>query len=107
MAHLIDKDVLVSAIRKRLLLVIRDKHYDEWEEGQDSERQAILDIINALEVKEDGLTDRQTNWCPSKNQMESLHDMLKYNIGMFDYQKFMEVNSLYEDLTKICDYEMH
>jgi len=31
--------------------------------------------------------------------------MLKYNIGVFDYQKFMEVNSLYEDLKKILDYE--
>lgn len=30
----------------------RDKHYDEWEEGQDSERIAILDIIDSLEVKE-------------------------------------------------------
>ena len=48
---LIDKDALVSEIRKRLLPVIRDKHYDEWEEGQNSERIAILDIINALEVK--------------------------------------------------------
>ena len=52
MANLIDKDALVLEIRKRLLPVIRDKHYDEWEEGQDSERQTILDIINALEVKE-------------------------------------------------------
>lgn len=44
-------DVLVAEIRKRLLPVIRDKHYDEWEEGQNSERVIILDIINALEVK--------------------------------------------------------
>ncbi len=28
------------------------KHYNEWEEGQDSERIAILDIIDTLEVKE-------------------------------------------------------
>lgn len=49
---LIDKDDLVAEIRKRLLPVIRDKHYDEWEEGQDSERIAILDIIDAIEVKE-------------------------------------------------------
>lgn len=48
----IDKDALVTEIRKRLLPVIRDKQYDEWEEGQDSERIAILDIINTLEVKE-------------------------------------------------------
>lgn len=52
MAHLIDKDALVAEIRKRLLPVIRDKHYDEWEEGQDSERIAILGIIDTLEVKE-------------------------------------------------------
>jgi len=52
MVHLIDKNALVAEIRKRLLPVIRDKHYDEWEEGQDSERIAILDIIDALEVKE-------------------------------------------------------
>ena len=49
---LIDKDALVAEIRKRLLPVIRDKHYSEWEEGQDSERIAIPDIINTLEVKE-------------------------------------------------------
>ena len=50
--ELIDKDALIAEIRKRLLPVIRDKHYDEWEEGQDSERIAILDIINTLEVKD-------------------------------------------------------
>lgn len=52
MTHLIDKDALVAEIRKRLLPVIRDKHYDEWEEGQDSERKVILAIIDTLEVKE-------------------------------------------------------
>ena len=52
MKHYIDKDALAAEIRKRLLPVIRDKHYDEWEEGQDSERIAILDIIDTLEVKE-------------------------------------------------------
>ena len=49
---LIDKDALVAEIKKRLLPVVIDKHYDEWERGQDSERVAILDIINTLEVKE-------------------------------------------------------
>lgn len=47
---LIDKDALVAEIKKRLLPVVVDKHYDEWERGQDSERIAILDIINTLEV---------------------------------------------------------
>lgn len=52
MTKYIDKDTLVAEIRKRLLPVIRDKHYDEWEEGQDSERIAILAIIDTLEVKD-------------------------------------------------------
>lgn len=52
MEQYISKSALVAEIRKRLLPVIRDKHYDEWEEGQDSERIAILGIIDALEVKE-------------------------------------------------------
>ena len=52
MPQYIDKDIVKAEIRKRLLPVIRDKHYDEWEEGQNSECIAILDIINSLEVKE-------------------------------------------------------
>ncbi len=52
MTQYIDKSALVAEIRKRLLPVIRDKRYDEWEEGQDSERRAILSIIDTLEVKE-------------------------------------------------------
>ena len=52
MKQYILKSTLVADIRKRLLPVIRDKHYDEWEEGQDSERTAILDIINNLETKD-------------------------------------------------------
>ena len=54
---LIDKDILVAEIKKRLLPVVTDKHYDEWERGQDSERVAILDIINTLEVKEVNLKE--------------------------------------------------
>ena len=65
----------------------------------------LLSFLDTLEVKEVDLTDGKTNWCPSKKQMDSLHDLLEYNIGVFDYQKYMEVNSLYEDLTKILDYE--
>ena len=56
--ELIDKAVVVAEIRKRLLPVIRDKHYDEWEEGQDSERRAILSIIDTLDVKEVDLDDK-------------------------------------------------
>jgi len=58
--ELIDKAALVAKIRKRLLLVIREKHYDEYEEGQDSERIAILGIIDTLEVKEVDLEEKAT-----------------------------------------------
>ena len=50
MAQYINKSDLIAEIKKRLLPVVIDKHYDEWEKGQDSERIAILDIINTLEV---------------------------------------------------------
>ena len=52
MTQYINKSDVVAEIRKRLLPVIRDKHYDEWEEGQDSERKAILGILDTLEVKD-------------------------------------------------------
>lgn len=52
MKEYIEKSILMAKIRTRLLPVIRDKHYDEWEEGQDNERRAILDIIDTIEVKE-------------------------------------------------------
>ena len=58
--ELIDKAALVAKIRKRLLSVIREKHYDEYEEGQDSERIAILGIIDTLEVKEVDLEEKAT-----------------------------------------------
>ena len=58
MPQYIDKDIVKAEIRKRLLPVIRDKHYDEWEEGQDSERRAILSIIDTLDVKEVDLDDK-------------------------------------------------
>ena len=65
----------------------------------------IISFLDTLKVKEVDLIDRKTDWSPSKKQLESLKDLLHYNIGVFDYQKFMEVNSLYEDLIKLLDYE--
>jgi hypothetical protein len=62
MTQYVDKSAVVAEIRKRLLPVIRDKHYDEWEEGQDSERKAILAIINTLEVKEVDLEKEFDNY---------------------------------------------
>ena len=62
MPQYIDKATLVAEIRKRLLPTIRDKHYDEWEEGQDSERIAILEILDTIEVKEVDLKKEVKRW---------------------------------------------
>ena len=103
--ELIDKAAIVAEIERRI------KEYNTPVDRLGSnnirlhECEDILSFINTLEVKDADLTDRKTDWSPSRKQMESLKDMLKYNIGVFDYQKFMEVYSLYEDLTKILDYE--
>ena len=103
MTEYIPKSALVAEI-ERLKTIYKDDenihHVTKYNILVD-----ILSFINTLEVKDADLTDRKTDWSPSRKQMESLKDMLKYNIGVFDYQKFMEVYSLYEDLTKILDYE--
>ena len=62
MKHYIDKDDVVAEIRKRLLPVIRDKHYDEWEEGQNSERIALLGILDTLETREVDLDKSARNY---------------------------------------------
>ena len=61
----------------------------------------VKDILDTFEVKEEDSINKKTEWSPSKKQMDSLQDMLKWNIGDFNYQKWMEVNSLYDDLKKI------
>lgn len=87
---LIEKSVLVAEIRKRLLPVIRDKHYDEWEEGQDSERRAILSIIDTLDVKEVDLEKEIDNiWNP------------RFNLG-WDEKSLLEMN--HEGFTTIAKY---
>ena len=86
--ELIDKDALVVEIRKRLLPVIRDKHYDEWEEGQDSERRAILSIIDTLDVKEVDFEKEIDNiWNP------------RFNLG-WDEKSLLEMN--HEGFTTIA-----
>ena len=52
MEQYISKSAIATEIRKRLLPTLRAKHYDEWEEGQNSKCIAILEIIDTLEVKE-------------------------------------------------------
>lgn len=98
------KSVLVAEIERRI------KKYATIDVGNSGKLDAlygakckalmeILSFIDTLEVEE--IVDEKTKWSPNKKQMESLKDMLKYNIGVFDYQKFMEVNSLYDDLKKL------
>ena len=99
----IDKSEVVAEIERKI------KEVSQIEKaiygiGLRDAYKTILSFLNTLEVKEEDLTDRKTDWRPSNKQIESLHDMLKYNIGVFEYQKFMEVNSLYDDLAKILDY---
>jgi hypothetical protein len=107
MTQYIDKSVIVAEIERLIRKYSGCPTHTFYEEGLKEGRligyNDVLFKINALEVKE--VTTEKTDWSPSKKQMESLKDMLKYNIGVFDYQKFMEVNSLYDDLTKMLGYE--
>lgn len=104
MKHLIDKSAVAAEIKHHLQFT--SEHTNAFIEGEEHAYRTILSFLDTLKVKEVDLTDRKTEWCPSNKQMESLHDLLKYNIGVFDYQKFMEVKSLYDSLTKISDYEI-
>lgn len=104
MEQYISKDDLVREIEKRIEETKgMQPQFDQFWAGQISAFKGVLKIIDTLEVKE--VTNEKTDWSPSKKQMESLKDMLKWNIGDFNYQKWMEVNSLYDDLTKMLGYE--
>ena len=123
MAQYIEKSAVVAEIKKRIKETeSMQPKFDQFWAGQISAFKGVLKILDTLEVKEIGfdigspegdksavkevdLTNMKTDWCPSKKQLESLKDLLHYNIGVFNYQKCMEVNSLYEDLTKILNYE--
>lgn len=93
MEQYIKKSALVSEIRKRLLPTIRDKHYDEWEEGQDSERIAILEIIDTLEVKEVDL-EREFDI------EDAVHGTVDYPLIGHD---FPNIFPNYKELKEYCD----
>lgn len=93
MAQYIPKAAVVSEIRKRLLPTIRDKHYDEWEEGQDSERIAILEIIDTLEVKEVDL-EREFDI------EDAVHGTVDYPLIGHD---FPNIFPNYKELKEYCD----
>ena len=104
MKNLIDKDALVAVIKKIYNEDYKFLPSDIVENIQDF-KDDILRNINTLEVKDVDLNDIKTKWFPTEKQLKSLNDMLKYNIGVFDYQKFMDVNILYGELTKLLDHE--
>lgn len=81
---LIDKDAVEAEIRKRLLPVIRDKHYDEWEEGQDSERIAILGIIDTLEVKEVDLEKEMEKWIENNQDTAGFYNNVEFAKHFFE-----------------------
>jgi hypothetical protein len=80
------------------------KYKDALERAKSFELPEYKNIMESVfpELSE---SEDERIWSPSKKQLESLKDLLHYNIGVFDYQKCMEVNSLYEDLIKLLDYE--
>lgn len=104
---LIDKDAVIEEIGRRIRKY--EKEYDElakyevWITAREIAHKIqglkeALSILDAIEVKEE-----ETNSSPSKKQLKAFKDLLDYNIGVFDYQKFMEVYSLYNDLIKLCN----
>lgn len=108
MEKYISKSALIAEIEKRIkelqdLFKEDEKKLDSFQKTAIhlciDECKVILNILDSLEVKE--IANEKVKWSPNKKQIESLKDMLKYNIGVFDYQKFIEVNSLYDDLKKL------
>lgn len=110
MGNLIDKAILtaeIEALKERYRKIkIRNDYEDGLKDGRLIGYEDTLYKINTIDVKDGDVTNIKNEWSPSKKQMESLKDLLKYNIGVFDYRKFMEVKSLYDDLTKMVDYEI-
>ena len=107
---LIDKDALVAELEKRQKEEVsydEDGSFASWaDQNHYSTLESIKNLINTLEVKEVELNDIKPKWLPTEKQLESLKDMLKYNIGVFDYQKFMEVKSLYDELQNVFNFDI-
>lgn len=60
-------------------------------------RQGLNDAIGKI------VNSKQSCWKPTEEQMRDFGLLLDYNIGVFDYKKYMTVYSLYEDLKKITE----
>lgn len=92
---LINKDTLLSEIEKLKGKVDDNSSYSSgWKHSL-----RMLEIF--LEEVEPAV--EESTWRPSKEQMKAFKQLLYYNIGVFDYGKFMTVTSLYDELTALSD----
>ena len=108
MKQYIEKDRILAEIDKRME-ELRPTNTHKMQTGEKVDRDVLMwlnaltwvkKILGTLEVKE----GTETKLLPSKQQLKALKDLLDYNIGVFDYQKFMEVYSFYNDLIKYNNY---
>lgn len=72
---------------------------------QEQDADWIMSIIQQQNQYDKGYNDgysaaKYNQWKPTDKQMEDFRMLLDYNIGVFDYAKFMSADSLYEDLKK-------
>ena len=72
---------------------------------QEQDADWIMSIIPQQNQYDKGYNDgysaaKYNQWKPTDKQMEDFRMLLDYNIGVFDYAKFMSADSLYEDLKK-------
>ncbi len=72
---------------------------------QEQDADWLMSIIPQSNQYDKGYNDgysaaKYNQWKPTDKQMEDFQMLLDYNIGDFDYDKFMSVMSLYDDLKK-------
>lgn len=72
---------------------------------QEQDADWLMSIIPQQNQYDKGYNDgysaaKYNQWKPTDKQMEDFRMLLDYNIGVFDYAKFMSADSLYEDLKK-------
>ena len=72
---------------------------------QEQDADWLMSIIPQQNQYDKGYNDgysaaKYNQWKPTDKQMEDFRMLLDYNIGVFDYAKFMSADSLYDDLKK-------
>ena len=72
---------------------------------QEQDADWLMSIIPQQNQYDKGYNDgysaaKYNQWKPTDKQMGDFRMLLDYNIGVFDYAKFMSANSLYDDLKK-------